>query len=152
MNSSMRNLLAAGVGAAAALAIALPLVPAGATTTTTELAAELNGANEVPPADPNGVGDAFVFGTPTDPMALCYVLIVDNIRPAQAAHIHRAPVGVNGPVVVPLRAPSDGDSAACVQVRPRLVARILANPQNFYVNVHNRPFPDGAIRGQLAGN
>jgi hypothetical protein len=152
MNTSMRNLLVAGVGAVAALAIALPLLPAGGTTTTTELAAQLDGAQEVPPADANGVGDAFVFGTPSDPRALCYVVIVNRIRPAQAAHIHRGAAGVNGPVVVPLRAPSDGDSAACVQVRERLVARILANPQNFYVNVHNRPFPDGAIRGQLAGN
>ncbi len=149
MNSSLRNLIAAGVGAVAALAIGIPLLPAGATTTTTELTAQLDGAQEVPPADPNGSGDAFVFTTPSDPRALCYVLFVDRIGAAQAAHIHRGEVGVNGPVVVPLRAPSDGDSAACVQTRDRLVARILANPQNFYVNVHNVRFPDGAIRGQL---
>ena len=152
MNSSVRNLLAACVGAAAALAIALPLVPAGATTTTTELRAQMDGQQEVPPASANGVGDAFVFGTPTDPRALCYVLIVDQIRPATVAHIHRGVVGENGPVFVPLRAPSDGDSSGCVQLRERLVARILNNPQNWYVNVHNRPFPDGAIRGQLAAN
>jgi hypothetical protein len=149
MNSNVRNLLVAGVGAVAALAIALPLLPAGATTTTTELTAQLDGAQEVPPADPNGSGDAFVFATPSDPGALCYVLFVDRIGTATVAHIHRGEVGVVGPPVVDLRAPSDGDSAACVQTRERLVARILANPQNFYVNVHNARFPDGAIRGQL---
>jgi hypothetical protein len=150
MNSSPRNLLAAAAGAVAALAIALPLLPAGGTTTTTtELAAEMDGQQEVPPADPNGVGDAFVFGSPTDPRALCYVLIVDRIGTATVAHIHRGEVGVVGPPVVDLRAPRDGDAAACVQTRARLVARIMANPQNFYVNVHNTRFPDGAIRGQL---
>ena len=31
-----------------------------------------------------------------------------------------------------------------------IVQRILKNPQNFYINVHNSVFPAGAIRGQLA--
>jgi hypothetical protein len=150
----MRKLLAAGVGTAAAVAIALPFLPSEATTPspTTQLAAQLAGANEVPPADPNGVGDAFVFGRSNNPPALCYVVIVDRIRPATMAHIHRGAAGVVGPVVVPFRAPTDGDSAGCVEMREALVARILANPQNFYVNVHNRPFPGGAVRGQLATN
>jgi hypothetical protein len=34
-------------------------------------------------------------------------------------------------------------------LHPRLAA-ILANPNGFYVNVHNAEFPDGAIRGQLS--
>lgn len=153
MNSSTRNLLLAGAAIAASIGIAIPLLPAGATTnTTTPLAAQLDGQQEVPPADANGVGDAFVFGTPSDPNALCYVVIVDRIRPATMAHIHRGVLGANGDIVVPLRAPTDGDSAGCVQTREGLVARILANPQNFYVNVHNRPFPGGAVRGQLAAN
>ena len=79
MNSSMRTLLGAGVGAAAALAITLPFLPAGATTTTTQLTAQLNGANEVPPADPNGTGEAHVFGAAGHPDKLCFVLFVDQI-------------------------------------------------------------------------
>jgi len=147
MNSSMRTLLGAGVGAAAALAITLPFLPAGATTTTTQLTAQLNGANEVPPADPNGTGEAHVFGAAGHPDKLCFVLFVDQIGTPTAAHIHRGAVGVVGPVRVPFKTPTDGDSAGCV--RTTLAARILNNPQNWYVNVHNAQFPGGAIRGQL---
>jgi CHRD domain len=154
MNSTVRNVLAAGAGAAAALAIALPLLPAGGATATpagtTELAAQMDGQQEVPPADANGVGDAFVFGTSSDPQTLCYAVIVDRMGTPLAAHIHHGAVGVENPPAVPLKTPKDGDSAGCVQVRARLVSRILNNPQNWYVNVHNAKFPDGAIRGQLA--
>jgi len=136
-----------GAGAAAALAITLPFLPAGATTTTTQLTAQLNGANEVPPADPNGTGEAHVFGAAGHPNKLCFVLFVDQIGRPTAAHIHRGAAGVVGPVRVPFRTPADGDSAGCVNTT--LAARILANPQNWYVNVHNAAFPGGAIRGQL---
>ena len=156
MTSSKRNLILSGVGTAAAIAIAIaiPLTPSSQATTpttfqTTEIAVQMVGAQETQPADLNGIGDARFFANTSDPAALCYVLIVDRIRPATAAHIHPGAVGVANPPVVELRAPTDGDSAACVQVRERLLARILNNPQNFYVNVHNTRFPDGAIRGQL---
>ena len=151
MKSSKRNLLLAGVATAAALAIATPLMTPSAATTpaleVAELTTQLDGAQEVPPADPNGVGQVSIFRAAGTPRVLCYVLFVDRIRPATVAHIHRGAVGVVGPPIVDLRAPSDGNSAACV--RTRAAARIFDNPQNWYVNVHNRRFPDGAIRGQL---
>ena len=147
MNSTVRNVLVAGLGGVAALAIALPLLPADATTSTTQLTALLNGANEVPPADPNGTGEAHVFGAAGHPNKLCFVLFVDQIGTPTMAHIHRGAAGVVGPVRVPFKTPTDGDSARCV--RTTLAARILANPQNWYVNVHNAQFPGGAIRGQL---
>ena len=31
-----------------------------------------------------------------------------------------------------------------------LLKAIIRNPENYYVNVHNAPFPNGAVRGQLA--
>jgi hypothetical protein len=80
------------------------------------------------------------------------VIFVDQIGKPTAAHIHPGAVGEVGDPVVPLKTPTVGDTAGCVQTRERLVARILANPQNFYVNVHNARFPGGAIRGQLANN
>jgi CHRD domain len=76
---------------------------------------------------------------------------VSNIAPATAAHIHEAPVGKAGDAVVTLSPPpTEGSSKNCVNVDKDLIKRIRQNPENFYVNVHNADFPDGAIRGQLS--
>ena len=40
--------------------------------------------------------------------------------------------------------------AACVSAGEDLIKEIRQNPANYYVNVHNADFPDGAIRGQLS--
>ncbi|MGH9245858.1 MAG: CHRD domain-containing protein [Acidimicrobiales bacterium] len=109
----------------------------------------MTGAEEVPgPGDPDGAGVAGVFVHPPRGV-VCYVLAVRNIAPATAAHIHRGPAGVEGPVVVGLDAPSGGVSADCTTVDPDLAREIAGSPEQFYVNVHNEEFPAGAIRGQL---
>ncbi len=138
--------------------------------TNTVLEADLKGRNEVATGatsnrlvgDPNGTGEIYVFGVDGDPTTLCYVLLVDKIQPATAAHIHEAGEGANGPVVVNLARPTDGNAADCltegetdpVTGAPRFVggqtvAEILSNPEDYYVNVHNGEYPGGALRGQL---
>jgi hypothetical protein len=97
--------------------------------------------------DPNGRGEATVFSGGAG--ILCYTLEVSRIEPATAAHIHEAPLGANGPVVVTLAPPSDGESSGCVSVGA-LAEEILASPEDYYVNVHNAEYPGGAIRGQLS--
>jgi hypothetical protein len=37
-------------------------------------------------------------------------------------------------------------------VRKALATNLREHPKAYYINVHNRPFPDGAIRGQLERN
>ena len=99
--------------------------------------------------DPDGTGFASVTVNPGKGV-LCYELSVSGIAPAAAAHIHEAPPGVAGPVVVPLEAPSDGSSGGCIDVGRALAKDILKDPADYYVNVHNADYPAGAIRGQLS--
>lgn len=123
--------------------------------TVTEQVAEtyntnLTGAAEVPgPGDPDGSGTAEVsIADRID--NLCYEIDdVRGIAPATAAHIHRGAAGTDGPPVVTLDAPTDGESNGCKEVPEALADEIEANPANFYINVHNAEYPNGAIRGQL---
>ena len=111
---------------------------------------EMTGAAEAPgPGDPDGSGTAF-FTLNQGQGEICYELTVANIDPAAAAHIHRADVGVPGPVVVPLVPPTSGMSSGCAVVDPVLIMEIRQFPDRFYVNVHNPAFAAGAVRGQLS--
>jgi len=114
------------------------------------LHAKLTGAAEVPgPGDSDGRGKARVYNDKDEPDIICVDLRVRDIDRATLAHIHKAPVGVAAPSVVTLTAPIGGRSRACEEITAVLVADILANPQDYYVNVHNADFPAGAVRGQL---
>ena len=109
----------------------------------------LTGAAEVPgPGDADGAGTASVTVN-SGQSQVCYTLAVRNIATATMAHIHQAAVGVAGPVVVSLTAPASGSSKGCATVTRALALAILKSPADYYVNVHNEPFPNGAIRGQL---
>jgi CHRD domain len=71
-----------------------------------------------------------------------------------AGHIHIAPVGAAGPIVVGLFTGSfagTDDASGCVEgVDPILIKDIRQHPDDYYVNVHSNPdFPNGAVRGQL---
>jgi hypothetical protein len=111
------------------------------------LEASLTGEKEVPgPGDPNGRGDAEVK---VHKAKVCYELEVERVKPATAAHIHRGGPSVAGPVVVELKAPTDGSSEGCKAISKKLSKKLRDHPWRYYVNVHNDPFPDGAVRGQL---
>jgi hypothetical protein len=125
-----------------------------------QLAARLSGANEVPPADPDGRGLALVR---TGRERVCFALGWTGIAPPIFAHIHAGAAGVNGPVVVlffdvpelagaPTAALPDTIAAAggCVGDQdPALLRDIRRHPADYYANVHNLDFVPGAIRGQL---
>ena len=151
-----RTRSAIGLALLVGLVALIPLTQATAGGIVT-LDAALTGDAEVPgPGDTNGAGDAAIALDPvTD--EVCFDVSWSGIGRPFAAHIHRGSPSVAGPVRVELFASAVGlprtikAVAGCVRnVDSGLIDRIVANPQRFYVNVHNRAYPDGAIRGQLA--
>jgi hypothetical protein len=111
----------------------------------TTFAVDLKGTSE-----PNATGTAVVRLRP-DAGMVCYRLHAANVTlPTAAAHIHKGAAGTNGPVVVPFTAPgADGNSSGCAPADATLIADITANPAGYYVNVHTKEHPAGAIRAQL---
>ena len=125
---------------------------------TAPLFAILLGANEVSDTgeanqgDLNGNGSVTLIIDGTD--RICFAIVVNGITQPAVMHIHRGVAGTNGPVVIPLTPVPDagnpGTSSGCADnVAPALLERIRLTPSAFYFNIHNGPFPGGALRGQL---
>jgi glucose/arabinose dehydrogenase len=124
--------------------------------------ANLSGDQEVPPVDTQARGAA-TFQFNREVTELDFKLLVANIEGVVAAHIHCAPVGVNGPVAVTLftggpvspngilaqgtvNAPDDGNGCDWTSLQEVLTA---IHNGYAYVNVHTQSNPGGEIRGQI---
>ena len=115
--------------------------------------ASLKGSNEVPgPGDADGAGAATVSfaavnGTTTQ---VCWDMSYSGIGTPTLAHIHTGAAGASGPPIVDFGSPTANTFRGCLDIATTVAQPIIANPANFYVNVHTAEFPTGAIRGQLA--
>jgi CHRD domain len=146
----MRSTRRFAIGISLALALASTLVLAGgAMAGGRPFSVELTGAAEAPgPGDPDGSGTAsFTFNPGTG--EVCFEYSVTGVAPLTAAHIHVAPAGSPGPVVIPMPPSSPTGGSGCVTADRDLIVAILMSPSDYYFNVHNAEFPPGALRGQL---
>ncbi len=141
---SLVRRIAIGLFASAGLLLA-SVVPASGATGGVPFTVELTAAAEVVPGDPDGSGTATVTVNPGTG-EVCWTIEVTGVEVTEA-HIHKAPAGVNGPIVVPF----DPWEAGCTTVDRSLAIDIVVHPDSYYVNVHNDEFhrPLGALRGQL---
>jgi hypothetical protein len=116
--------------------------------------ASLTGAEEVPPNNilpvlppSTATGTGTLVINPTTRAASGSITLEGMT--ATMAHIHLAPPGVNGPIIVPLTLAGSGVWA----VPPNAVLsaeQLRAFKQgNLYYNAHSILFPDGEIRGQI---
>jgi hypothetical protein len=115
----------------------------------------LTGAEEAPgPGDADATGQADITLNQGLNEVCFSISWADIDGEVFAGHIHVAPAGSPGPIVVPLFSGSfsgtDSVSGCVENVDPDLVKAIRHDPSAYYVNVHSRPdFPGGAARGQL---
>jgi len=139
---------------AVAVAILAALPAAAQTTTRCTAFAVLQPGNEVPPSGSQATGATLVRINGT---SVSFATVISN--PAREVftrgHIHLGPVGVNGPIVVPLLEGAMNTRRLITQfdtvddVDAELAAAICADPAAYYVNYHTSQFPGGAVRGQL---
>lgn len=146
------------------LGLAVPAMAAGGK----NFIAHLSGGEEVPSVETLAQGQA-IFKLNKTGDELSYRLIAANIEDVVQSHIHLAPAGVNGPVVVwlyPSAPPArlipgrfDGvlaegtitaaDLVGPMAGQPLSVLLDAMNAGNTYVNVHTLANPGGEIRGQI---
>ncbi len=115
----------------------------------TTLVATLTGREEVP-----GPGDADGAGTVTltldaDKGQVCYEIGLTNVEDPTVAHVHQGAASASGGPVLPLSDDVSGAPAGCVKADAKLTGQLSAMPADYYVNVHSKANPDGAVRGQL---
>jgi hypothetical protein len=140
----LQSTLVAALAVVMGFAAVSPVLAAGRPISIT-----ITGAAEAPgPGDPDGSGTAsFTFNPGLG--EVCYAYSVTGVAPLAAAHIHLAPAGQPGPVVIPLPPTSATGGSGCVTADRALIVSILRDPSAYYFNVHNADFPAGALRGQL---
>ena len=107
---------------------------------------KLSGAEEVPPVTTSATGTGTITVRPDRSVNGSVTTTGIN---ATMAHIHQAPRGANGPVIVPLT--KTGENTWSVPTGSTLTeAQYEAyRAGNLYVNVHSAAFPGGELRAQL---
>jgi len=136
---------------AAVLLLAVGVVPAMARTI---YLADLTADAVTPgPGDANATGAAEVRIFPEDGQ-ICWAIQVDGLSdPAIAASLHAGAPGAVGNAIITLGTPdADGMSEDCSGGHdPALLQSIVDDAPNHYVSIVSAAFPEGAVRGQLAG-
>ncbi|TMK27768.1 MAG: CHRD domain-containing protein [Actinobacteria bacterium] len=122
--------------------------PAAVSAGTTTLRTTMLGSNEVPKGAPTGSAKALITLNAAKGKVCWTFSNVKGISGVNAAHIHKAPKGKAGNVVVafftgPLK------KTGCVKAMKAVITAIEKTPSAYYVNIHTNKYQAGAIRGQL---
>jgi hypothetical protein len=153
----MLKLLRLFVMLAGAAALALLVAPVANAAERTTFVVPLSA--ECPEAVAIGATGNAVIHIDAETGEIKYRVVAENlpgtIADSPGVHIHGPIDPVNGPIAVHLDLTDRSDdlvakgTAAPAVTSPTLASLILANPENFYVNVHTTTCRGGAIRGSL---
>lgn len=107
----------------------------------------LSGSEENPPVTTSAKGGGTI--TVKDDKSVSGSVKTSGVS-GTAAHIHMAPKGRNGPVIIPLTKSSDGNTWSVPAGAKLTDAQYNAyQAGGLYVNVHSAAHKGGEIRGQL---
>lgn len=150
---------ARGLGVAAWLCVAASSHATSMSFNITATGLEEVNASGVPnQGDPDGFANGTLTldsGTTGNTGSATFSLTVGNIAfPFSGFHIHQAPATTTGSIVLDFGNPeafrTNNTVAGTVNnLSSTTVNNVLANPSNFYFNMHNGAFPGGAVRDQL---
>lgn len=110
----------------------------------------LTGDQETPPVDTefSGLCVAMIELSGLPEQGTLDLFCTHDIPDPTMAHIHEAPPGVPGPIVIPLD-PESPIVAEDLALDANLADALRSG--DLYVNVHTAEHPNGEIRGQIAG-
>jgi CHRD domain len=154
----MRRLIGCLVACSAAVALTAGVAPAkNGNGTMCVLHAKLAAQNETTGSTSTAKGHTLIKVRNDGTIEFKTHILNKNNETFIAGHIHQAPAGVAGPVVVPLFvSPAPTTSARHIKqsgvATPNAGttgANLCANPSAYYVNYHTTTFTGGAVRGQL---
>ena len=111
-----------------------------------ELKIALSGSHEIPPVTTSATGAA-VINVGAD-KAVRGSVTVSGLSPT-AVHIHEAPAGKNGPIVIPLTQTGPDVWSVPENIKLTDVQFESFKAGNLYVNVHTVANRGGEIRGQI---
>jgi hypothetical protein len=149
-----------------------PTTPSTANPTQVKFTAALLPSNEVPPvtnAENTGRGSATVTLNLTRDASGAITAATADLNvdvtgfppgtPVNIMHVHNAPVGVNGGIVIQsgltageivlVNGSQSGILKSGIAVPPPLAQDIITNTANYYYNIHTTINPGGVARAQL---
>ena len=110
---------------------------------------KMTGAAETPAGAPGGTAKAVVtLSTKTGKVCWTFTSLSGFSNPT-FAHIHLGAAGKAGNIVLPLSTGTTLLTKGCVPASTTLISAIAANPHGYYVNIHSKKYPGGAVRVQL---
>ena len=133
------------IAAGLALATTALASPASAREADAAAAAVTRMAHLKPSGDPDGSGHAMVT-LDRARKKVCADVAWTGIAKPNAAHLHRVS---DGSIFIDLSGSVTGGKKCVTGVSERKIQKLIDRPGRYYFNVHNGPYPAGAIQGTL---